>query len=596
MPSTNGHGPKRAILYARVSTDEQARSGYSLAQQIEALRACAAREGYEVLEEVSDAGQSGASLERPGMDRVRDLVASGGVSAVLAQDRDRFAREPAYLFYLREEFAEHQTTLRALNDRGDGSPEGELTTGILDQIARYERLKIAERSRRGKLRKAREGKVVATKRSHYGFRYNASRDGYEVDEETMAVVKRIVRMVGIEGAAIRAVKRAFELEGLPTPEGKKIWGQFFIRGAILDDAYRPHSREEIAEYVTKGQMSAEVASRLDPENRYGIWWFNRRRTKTYQEALNGPDGKRYKKRVKITHRPEEEWIAVPVPDSGNPREWVDLAREAIKDNVKFSQNNNRPWELSGGLAHCAECGWALSTHTARKPNTKYVNYYYRCAQVQVNYAYKVCTNNKYQRADRLEPMVWNYVSGVMKNPEELRTELDRMIELEKRGTRGDPSKDAKLWADKLVEVERKRAKYQEAFAADAVTLPELKAYLAQLDETRKTAEHELEALRSREEYVQELEADRDSLLDSLEAQAPEARDSLTPEQRHQWYKRLKLRADVFADGRVEISWAGSARGNAVRETATLSRVASSVTDNFGNRDNLGRGASEQEKE
>ena len=101
MTSTNGHGPKRAILYARVSTDEQARSGYSLAQQIEALRACAAREGYEVLEEVRDAGQSGASLERPGMDRVRDLVAAGGVSVVLAQDRDRLAREPAYHYLLK---------------------------------------------------------------------------------------------------------------------------------------------------------------------------------------------------------------------------------------------------------------------------------------------------------------------------------------------------------------------------------------------------------------------------------------------------------------------------------------------------------------
>src|SRR5918993_383627 len=573
MPSTNGHGPKRAVLYARVSTDEQARSGYSLAQQIEALRDYAAREGYEVLEEVVDPGQSGASLERPGMDRVRDLVSAGGASVVLAQDRDRFAREPAYLFYLREEFAEHNTVLRALNDRGDGSPEGELTTGILDQIARYERLKIVERSRRGKLRKAREGKVIATKRSHYGFRYNASRDGYEVDEETMAVVKRIVRMVGTEGAAIRAVKRTFEREGLPTPEGKEIWGQLFIREAIRDDAYWPHSREEIEKLVAKEQMSAEVASRLDPEKDYGIWWFNRRRTKTYQEAVNGPDGKRYKRRVKITPRPEEEWIAVPVPDSGVPREWVGLARVAIADNVKFSQNNNRPWELSGGIAHCAECGWSLSTHTARKPNTKYVNYYYRCAQVQVNYAYKVCTNNKYQRADRLEPMVWNYVSGVMKNPEELRTELDRMIELEKRGTRGDPSKDAKLWADKLVEVERKRAKYQEAFAADAVTLPELKAYLAQLDETRKTAEHELEALRGKEQYMRTLEADRDSLLDSLEAQAPEALDTLTPEQRHQWYKLLKLKAAVFTDGRVEISWAGGASREAVCETETLSPSA-----------------------
>src|SRR3954463_5396540 len=108
MPSTNGHGPKRVILYARVSTKEQARSGYSLAQQMEVLRSYAAREGYEVLEEIADPGQSGASLERPGMDRVRDLVAAGGVSVVLAQDRDRFAREPAYLYLLRKELEEHE--------------------------------------------------------------------------------------------------------------------------------------------------------------------------------------------------------------------------------------------------------------------------------------------------------------------------------------------------------------------------------------------------------------------------------------------------------------------------------------------------------
>src|ERR687889_2872019 len=100
MTSTNGHGPQRAVLYTRVSTDEQARSGYSLAQQMEAMKVYAAQEGYEVLEEVTDPGQSGASLERPGMDRVRNLVAAGGVSVVLAQDRDRFSREPAYTYLL----------------------------------------------------------------------------------------------------------------------------------------------------------------------------------------------------------------------------------------------------------------------------------------------------------------------------------------------------------------------------------------------------------------------------------------------------------------------------------------------------------------
>src|SRR3990170_8045457 len=186
MPSTNGHGAKTAIktailwaiIYVRVSTDEQARSGYSLAQQLEALRAYCEREGYKVLEEVVDAGQSGASLERPGMDRVRDLVAEGGVSVVLAQDRDRFAREPAYHYLLKREFEEHGTKIRALNDRGDDSPEGELTDGTLDQLGKYERAKISERTRRGRLQKARKGKLLRGSHANYGFKYTAAGDAY----------------------------------------------------------------------------------------------------------------------------------------------------------------------------------------------------------------------------------------------------------------------------------------------------------------------------------------------------------------------------------------------------------------------------------
>jgi site-specific DNA recombinase len=108
------------------------------------LRDYATREGYEVLEEVADPGWSGAYLDRPGLDHVRDLVQSGDVDAVLAQDRDRFAREPAYHYLLKREFEEHGTRIRSLNDRGDDSPEGELTDGILDQLSRYERAKTAE--------------------------------------------------------------------------------------------------------------------------------------------------------------------------------------------------------------------------------------------------------------------------------------------------------------------------------------------------------------------------------------------------------------------------------------------------------------------
>src|SRR5215211_597968 len=165
MPSTNGHGPKQAILYARVSTDEQARNGYSLAQQMEALREYADQEGYEILEAVTDPGQSGASLERPGMDRIRDLVAGGGIAVVLGQDRDRFSREPAYTYLLKREFEEHGCKMRALNDRGDDSPEGELMDGVFDQFAKFERAKTAERTRRGRLQKARKGRLVRNSRA-----------------------------------------------------------------------------------------------------------------------------------------------------------------------------------------------------------------------------------------------------------------------------------------------------------------------------------------------------------------------------------------------------------------------------------------------
>jgi site-specific DNA recombinase len=347
MPSTNGHGPKGAILYTRVSTDEQARSGYSLAQQLEVLREFAAREGYEVLEEVSDPGQSGASLERPGMDRVRDLVTTGGVSVVLAQDRDRFAREPAYHYLLRREFEEYGTKIRALNDRGDDTPEGELTDGILDQLAKFERAKTAERTRRGKLRKAREGKVMAGRSPRYGFRYNAARDGYEVDEERMAVVRRIVRMVA-EGTPFKAIKNTFEREGIPTPKGARFWDRSFLRACVLDDVYRPHSLEEVAAVV-----SPEVAARLDPENHYGLWWFNRRRMTSKPVSEVSQNGRRYGRKYTSYTKPKEEWIAVPVPDSGIPWEVVEAAREQIKDNRVPSSAGHRSWELSAASAAAA---------------------------------------------------------------------------------------------------------------------------------------------------------------------------------------------------------------------------------------------------
>ena len=102
MPSANGHGPRRAVLYAR--------------------------EGYEVFEEVADPGESGADLEPPGLDRVRKLVAAGGVAVVLAQDADRISHEPWHHEYLKLLLEDYGTELRALDDGTDGSPMGEFVS------------------------------------------------------------------------------------------------------------------------------------------------------------------------------------------------------------------------------------------------------------------------------------------------------------------------------------------------------------------------------------------------------------------------------------------------------------------------------------
>lgn len=548
MPSTNGHGPKRAILYACVSTDEQARSGYSLTQQLEALREYAAREGYEVLEEVTDPGQSGASLERPGMDRVRDLVAMEGVSVVLAQDRDRFAREPAYHYLLRREFEEHGCRLRALNDRGDDSPEGQLTDGILDQLAKFERAKTTERTRRGKLQKAREGKVIALRTARFGFRYDATREGLEVDEDAMHVVRHIFHSIGMEGRTIYYVRRTLECEGILTPTGKKRWSDAFIRKCITDDIYRPHSFEEIAELVTP-----EVAAKLNPDMQYGIWWFGRRRHRYTQVAERGTNGKRYRKQKRSDWKPEEEWIAVPVPNSGIPREWVDSARESIKNNRWSSNAGRRFWELSADITRCGACGHPLVTHTAVGKSG--LTYFYYVCRTRYRKGPDACTETKHMSATDLEARVWEAVLDILKNPDRLRADLDAMIKLERAGVRGDPDKETKLWADQLVECDRKRSKYQEMFAADVMSLDELRARLADLNQVRQTAERELETLSNHAEYMRELEQNRDALLEHLEAVASDALDSLTSEERHHVYKMLRLSVRVSSYGPLEMSGA-----------------------------------------
>jgi site-specific DNA recombinase len=267
-----------------------------------------------------DPGQSGASLERPGMDRIRDLVAAGGISVVLAQDRDRFSREPAYHYLLKREFEEHGCALRGLSDRGDDSPEGELTDGILDQLAKFQRAQIVRNSRRGKLQKAREGQIIANRQPVYGFRFTADRKGYEVDPEKMLIVCRIFEMAA-SGVTLLSIKKAFDREGIPTPStghstrGNSLyWSQAFLKKCVMHDAYKPHTNEELLKI-----LSPAVVCKLDAEKRYGIWWFGRQRHSYKQVSETTPDGaRRYRKSKKSVWVPQAQWVGVPVPTPAYP--------------------------------------------------------------------------------------------------------------------------------------------------------------------------------------------------------------------------------------------------------------------------------------
>ena len=430
--------------------------------------------------------------------------------------------------------------------RGDDSPEGELADGIFDQFGKYERAKIAERSRRGKMRKAREGKIVANHSVNYGFMYNATRDGYEVDEGTMPTVRRIFRMIGLEGCSLRKIKQSLEAEGLSTPAGKRYWSKTFIREVIKDDVYRPHSFEEI-----KALVAPEVAAPLDPSKSYGIWWFNRQRHTFRQVAENTPEGKVYRRKKKAVDKPRNEWIAVPVPDAGISRELVDAARAAIKDNRRPSSAGRRFWELSGGILRCGGCDCAMATNNVPSNGNKLL-FYYRCAKRLVE-GKDACSQRKNYRADKVEPQVWELVCSLLKEPEQLRVDLERMIEQECKGLYGDPDREAKVWAEKLVEVGKMRSGYQELAAKGLMTFEELEEKLRGLEETRKTAERELEVLRTCRERIEELEWYKETLLESYASMAPEALDSLLPEERHQVYKMLRLRVIAHLDGRLEVS-------------------------------------------
>ncbi len=523
-----------AVLYRRVS-DEERDEGYSLENQRDRLRDWARREGYAIVGEFEDNGWSGADLDRPGLDELREMVAAGGVDVVAVNKRDRLARGWR-VRHLREEFEEHGARLVALNVQAEDTPEGRLQEHVLDDFAEYEREVIADRMRQGRLKAARKGRLLGFRVPHFGFRFlenqQGKKVGYEVVPEQMAVVRRIMEWVALEGCTLYEVGRRLRDKGIRTAKGGVRWDPRVIKSCISEDVYLPRTHAEMVGLVEDGHLSAEVLADLDPERRYGVYWYGKKRVKTYKVREDG----RIKRRTASTPRDERDRIAIPVPDSGLDPELIHAARAAIKDNRRTPVSHDRVWQLAGVL-YCGCCGRRFTKHT-----TNYVNaagertyrHYMRCPEgVRRDHE---CPNRKHLRVEAIEETAWEFVTFLVMHPSRLEAELDREIEQLRRQSRlGDPEEERGRLLRDLAGVGRQR----EALQRDAMELVAdglldrdlLRRKLSELDEREGELEKELAAARATGERIEDLEALKGELILRYMYEGPEMLWHWTPEQR-----------------------------------------------------------------
>src|SRR5271169_2333485 len=234
---------RMAAIYARVSSEQQ-REQNTIASQTASLIEFASSHDLEVPAEwvFEDEGYSGATLERPGLERVRDLAAEGQIQVVLAYAPDRLSRKYAYQILLIEEFARHGVeTLFVKAPQGD-SAEDQLLVQFQGMIAEYERAQILERSRRGKRHRAHSGEISVMSNAPYGYRYIRKTDeapaAYLVDEAEAQVVRRVYEMYTVDGLSIGEITRRLNAEGIPTRKLSARWERSVVWGVLRNPAYR----------------------------------------------------------------------------------------------------------------------------------------------------------------------------------------------------------------------------------------------------------------------------------------------------------------------------------------------------------------------
>jgi site-specific DNA recombinase len=216
-PST---GRTRVVAYTRVSTDHQAEEGVSLAAQAERLRAYALATDLELIEIVEDAGLSGATLERPGLRRALDLLASGRADALAVVSLSRLTRSVRDLGALVDEhFGEGRGSLISLGESIDTrSASGRLVLHVLGAVSAWERESTAERTSAALRFKRARGEYVGG-HAPVGYRLDGARLVADAAEQRLIARARELRG---DGLSLRAVASTLEAEGHRTRTGRAL--------------------------------------------------------------------------------------------------------------------------------------------------------------------------------------------------------------------------------------------------------------------------------------------------------------------------------------------------------------------------------------
>jgi len=441
---------KIVAAYARVSTERQAES-QTIEQQLTALRAYAAAQGWALADEqiYRDEGWSGARLDRPALDRLRDAAGRARVDTVLIASPDRLARRYAYQVWLLEEFARAGCAVIFLDRPPTDDPQDALLVQIRGAVAEYERAVIADRTRRGRLAALQAGRLLPWSSPPYGYRADpqAPRDpaGLAVDAERAAVVRQVFAWYVEEGLTLHAIARRLTVAGTPTATGRPGWGPTSVGGILRNTSYRG---------VAYGNREQRVPAR----RRYPL------SARVARPSVG----------VSARTRPADVWIAVPVPALVSP-ELFAAAQERLERNRAWSPRNTHGEYLLRRLVSCRRCGRAECVSN----NGRYA--YYRCLPRAGDGAdeHQARCQEQSVPTGALDAVVWADLRQVLSDP----AVLGEAVRRARAGWLNDDARTARQQdlRQRRATLERQRQRLIDAYAAEAVTLEELQVRVRALE-------------------------------------------------------------------------------------------------------------------